>query len=320
MSMLTSLGNDLYTGEKSFKFIPNRKLWLTIGLITVLVSILIPFLRGGFNFGIEFTGGTEFQVEGAHIASESEVLDAVQAVVGNQQVTVTTIGGNNFRIHTGELSETDRDSIVAGLENLLEVSADDVTINEVGGSWGADITSKMIRGLIVFVLLAGLALAVYFRTWRMSLAAMGKLLHDLIVTAGVYALTGFEVTPATVIGFLTILGYSLYDAVVVFDKVRENTKTLEKPNKQSFLDQINLAVNQTLVRSINTSVVAVLPVAAILFTAIVFLGTGTLRDISLALFVGILVATYSTLFIGSPLYGALEAANPQLNKGKAKKQ
>jgi preprotein translocase subunit SecF len=158
-------------------------------------------------------------------------------------------------------------------------------------------------------------MALYFRTWKMSAAAMIALAHDLIITAGVYGIVGFEVTPAAVIGFLTILGYSLYDTVVVFDKIRENTTGGEANTGRSFAQSVNLAINQTLVRSINTSIVAILPVAAILFIGALLLGAGTLRDISLALFIRIIVGTYSTIFLAAPLYAELRSTEPAIKLG-----
>jgi len=171
-----------------------------------------------------------------------------------------------------------------------------------------------VIGLIVFVILAALFMAIYFRTWKMSMAAIISLAHDLIITAGVYALTGFEVTPATIIGFLTILGYSLYDTVVVFDKIRENTAELGDESTRTFGEAVNLAVNQTLVRSINTGVVAALPVAAILFIGSFILGADTLRDISLALLTGTLIGTYSTPFVASPLYATFRQGEAAIVK------
>jgi preprotein translocase subunit SecF len=175
----------------------------------------------------------------------------------------------------------------------------------VGANWGADVTEKALIGLVVFLLLVTLLMALYFRTLKMSVAALVALAHDVVVTLGIYALVGFEITPAAVIGFLTILGYSLYDTVVVFDKVRENTLDVELSETKTFGSQVNLAINQTLVRSVNTSVVAVLPVAAILFIGAAILGAGTLRDIALALFIGIIAGTYSSVFIAGPLYVTL---------------
>jgi preprotein translocase subunit SecF len=188
----------------------------------------------------------------------------------------------------------------------------------IGANWGADVTAKAIQGLLVFVALAAIFMALYFRTIKMSLAAVIALVHDLIITAGIYGALGFEVTPAAVIGFLTILGYSLYDTVVVFDKIRENTYEVEFSETSTFAQQVNYAINQTLVRSINTSVVAVLPVASILFIGAVLLGAGTLRDIALALFIGILVGTYSTIFVAAPLYSQLREGEPKYRKAEQK--
>jgi preprotein translocase subunit SecF len=182
-----------------------------------------------------------------------------------------------------------------------------VTSSFIGANWGADVTEKAFIALIVFLVVVSLLMALYFRTLKMSVAALVALFHDVVITLGIYALVGFEITPAAVIGFLTILGYSLYDTVVVFDKVRENTLDVEFSETTTFASQVNLAINQTLVRSVNTSVVAVLPVAAILFVGATALGAGTLRDISLALFIGIIAGTYSSVFLAGPLYVDLRA-------------
>ena len=191
-----------------------------------------------------------------------------------------------------------------------------VTSSFIGANWGADVTSKAINGLIVFLLLVSIFMAIYFRTFKMSVAALAALAHDVVITVGIYALTGFEVTPAAVIGFLTILGYSLYDTVVVFDKVRENTLDVEFSDTKTFASQVNLAVNQTLVRSVNTSVVAVLPIGAILFIGAALLGVGTLRDIALSLFIGMIVGTYSSIFIAAPVYVHLREREPKFAEKK----
>jgi len=184
----------------------------------------------------------------------------------------------------------------------------------VGPTWGADVTNQALIGLIVFVLLATILMALYFRTWKMSLAAIAGMLFVQITTAGIYSVTDVEVTPSAIIGFLTILSYSLYDIVVVFDKIRENTSDIATSSRRSFGSEVNLAVNQTLVRSINTSMVALLPVASILFIGSFLLGAGTLRDISLSLFIGIIVGGLTTVFIASPLYALLRENEPALVK------
>jgi preprotein translocase subunit SecF len=227
---------------------------------------------------------------------------------------VSTVGDNGIRVQTDQLSDTDSTAIRAALATAYSVDPTDVTESFIGPSWGADITGQALRGLLIFLALAFIFMAAYFRTWKMSIAAMVALLHDLIITAGVYGIVGFEVTPAAVIGFLTILGYSLYDTVVVFDKIRENTMGGEATSGRTFAESVNLAVNQTLVRSINTSVVAILPIASILFIGAALLGAGTLRDIALALFIGVLIGTYSTIFVAAPLYATLRQGEAGIRK------
>ena len=229
-------------------------------------------------------------------------IDAVRTVVPEANPAVTAVGTSDLRIQTEQLSPTESEEVRIALANAFNINSSGVASSFIGANWGADITSKAFIGLLVFIGMAFVLMAVYFRTLKMSFAAMIALFHDLILTAGIYGALGFEVTPAAVIGFLTILGYSLYDTVVVFDKIRENTFEVEFSETSTFAERVNLAVNQTLVRSINTTVVAVLPVASILFIAAALLGAGTLRDIALALFIGMLVGTYSTIFIAAPVY------------------
>ncbi|HWH26157.1 MAG TPA: protein translocase subunit SecF [Pseudolysinimonas sp.] len=317
---LTTFGNDLYSGERSVSFIGKRKIWLTIAGVLMVLAIAVPFIRGGgnfgngFNFGIEFRGGSQFQVSqastngGPPLASAAE--DAVHTVVPDAVVRSTTVGADGVRVQTDQLTDPQTQDVTAALKK--EYSTTTVDSSFVGATWGADITRQALVGLGVFLLLAFILMALYFRTWKMSVAAMIALLHDLVITVGVYAATGFEITPAAVIGFLTILGFSLYDTVVVFDKIRENTSELGDDATRTFGETVNLAVNQTLVRSINTGVVAALPVAAILFLGSFVLGADTLRDISLALLVGTLIGTYSTPFVASPLYALFRQGEPAI--------
>jgi len=302
MSKLRELGNDLYSGRVSIDIVGRRKLWYVIALVLVVIAIVAPVARGGFNFGIEFRGGSEFRIDGVGSTSQQVARDAVQSVDPESQPIVTSVGVDSVRIQTEQLDDVTTEEIRIALASAYGVSSGSVTSSFIGANWGADVTSKAINGLIVFLLLVSVLMALYFRTFKMSVAALAALAHDVVITAGIYALTGFEVTPAAVIGLLTILGYSLYDTVVVFDKVRENTLDVEYSEVTTFASQVNLAVNQTLVRSVNTSVVAVLPVAAILFIGAALLGVGTLRDIALALFIGIIVGTYSSIFIAAPVY------------------
>lgn len=314
MLNLSQLGNDLHSGKKVFDIIGKRRIWYSIAALLVVFSILIPVVRGGLNFGIEFRGGSEFLI--SNIQDNADESAAVGAVSGevNEVPRSSKVGEHSVRVQTSQLSDSDISTVRSALATAYSVPESDVTSSFIGPTWGADVTRQMITGLVVFVLLAALVMALYFRTWKMAAAAMVALLHDLIVTAGIYAATGFEITPAAIIGFLTILGYSLYDTVVVFDKVRENTRGITKNTTSTFVEEVNRAVNQTLIRSINTSVVAVLPVAAILFIGGSVLGPGTLQDISLALFVGILVGAFSTIFLASPLYAQFRENEPELVK------
>ncbi|HWH97579.1 MAG TPA: protein translocase subunit SecF [Pseudolysinimonas sp.] len=310
-SGLTRFGNDLYTGDRSVPFIGLRKVWLTIAVVLMAIAVAVPFVRGGgnpaagFTFGIEFSGGSQFQVSDVAKDANGEVdsnlaEDAVHAVVPDAVVRVSIVGDGGVRVQTDQLTDPQTQEVAAELKSIYDTT--EVTSSFIGPTWGADITRQALIGLSAFLAIALVLMAIYFRTWRMSLAAILALLHDLVITVGVYAATGFEITPAAVIGFLTILGFSLYDTVVVFDKIRENTSAMSDDSTRTFGETVNLAVNQTLVRSINTGVVAALPVAAILFIGSLVLGADTLRDISLALLVGTLIGTYSTPFVAAPLY------------------
>ena len=302
MSKLRQLGNDLYSGEKSFDIVGRRKMFYIIGIIVVLLSILVPVVKGGFNFGIEFRGGSEFRIEGVANVSQQLAREAVQSIEPSSEPRITTVGLDSVRIQTEQLGDVASEEVRIALASAYGVPSGSVTSSFIGANWGADVTEKALIGLVVFLLLVTILMALYFRTLKMSLAALVALAHDVVITLGIYALVGFEITPAAVIGFLTILGYSLYDTVVVFDKVRENTLDVEFSETKTFSSQVNLAINQTLVRSVNTSVVAVLPVGSILFIGAAILGAGTLRDIALALFIGIIAGTYSSVFIAGPLY------------------
>ncbi len=305
MSKLRELGNDLYSGNKSFDIVGRRKLWYIVGIVVVVAAILVPVLKGGFNFGIEFRGGSEFRIEGVASSSQQLARDAVRSIESSSEPLITTVGLDSIRIQTEQLDDVASEEVRIALANAYGVPSGSVTSSFIGANWGADVTQKALIGLIVFLLLVTVLMALYFRTLKMSLAALVALAHDVVITLGIYALVGFEITPAAVIGFLTILGYSLYDTVVVFDKIRENTLDVELSETKTFGSQVNLAINQTLVRSVNTSVVAVLPVGSILFIGAAILGAGTLRDIALALFIGILAGTYSSVFLAGPLYVSL---------------
>lgn len=324
MSRLTRFGNDLYTGERSFDFVGRRNLWYAIAAVFVVLAIGLTALRGGFVFGIEFRGGSEFRVQSTSAVEQGTAAataiadDAVASVVSGANPRTSIVGGDSVRVQTEQLTPAETEEVRAALAEAYGVDVADVSSSFIGATWGADITRQAIIALVVFLLLASLVLAIYFRTWKMSVAALIALFHDLVVTAGVYGVFGLEITPAAVIGFLTILGYSLYDTVVVFDKVRENTSEDGVESRRTFAQSVNLAVNQTLVRSINTSIVAVLPTASILFIGSLLLGAGTLRDIALALTVGTIVGTYSSIFLAAPLYVHLRQNEPEVKKQGAR--
>lgn len=314
MASFAQFGNDLYTGKRSYNIVGRRRIWFGIAAILILASILIPIARGGFVFGIEFKGGSQFQVNNVKNLSQPFAASAVTDVVPSSDPRVIIVGNNAVRIQTDQLTDKQTVKVQDALAKAYSLKENEITSSFIGATWGADITRQALTGLVIFIILAAIVMSLYFRTWKMSVAAMVSLFHDLIITAGVYGIFRIEVTPAAVIGFLTILGYSLYDTVVVFDKIRENTSEDGEQSRRTFGESVNLAVNQTLVRSINTSVVALLPVGAILFIGALLLGAGTLRDISLALFIGIIAGTYSTIFVASPLYAALRSSEPAIKK------
>jgi len=314
MSKFRVLGNQLYSGERSINVVGKRKIWYTVAAVVLILTIIFPVLRGGFNLGIEFRGGSEFRLTNSQELPQSLAVDAIQSVVPGVQVVVTEVGAADLRIQTEQLADVESEEARLALAAAYNLGDEEVASSFIGPNWGADVTRQALIGLGVFLLLVSILMALYFRSWKMSVAALVALAHDLIITIGIYAGVGFEVTPAAVIGFLTVLSYSLYDTVVVFDKVRENTNEIEFSDTRTFGEMVNLAVNQTLVRSINTSIVGVLPVASILFIGSLILGAGTLRDIALVMFVGTIVGTYSSIFLAAPVYVHLRENEPAIKK------
>ncbi|MGW6172989.1 protein translocase subunit SecF [Arthrobacter sp. NPDC055138] len=314
MANFAKWGNDLYTGKRSYDFVGKYKVWFTIAIVGILLSIVVPFVKGGFNLGIDFRGGSEFTVSNVQNTDAGPGEAAVAKVASESDPRVTNIAPGTMRIQTERLDDEQTLQLRDELVGAYGVQANEVTSSYVGPTWGADVTRQALWGLVVFVVLAAFMMALYFRTWKMSVSALSGLVVVLVLTAGIYSLSDFEVTPSAIIGFLTILGYSLYDTVVVFDKIRENTKDLDTSTRRTFAEEVNLAVNQTLVRSINTSVVAVLPVAAILFIGAFVLGAGTLKDLSLALFIGIIIGAATTIFIAAPMYARIRVKEPALVK------
>ena len=277
----------------------------------------MPLIRP-IQFSIEFTGGSQFTVQAPDSVEQDTATTAVQSVVPGAATKVVVVNGTDIRVQTDQMSAAETQQVGEALAKAYSVEPSAVTSSFIGPAWGENVTKQSLWGLAIFLALTFLILAIYFRTWKMSAAAIIGLLDVLVITVGVYALAGFEISPAAVIGFLTILAYSLYDTTVVFDKIRENTTEDGEKSARLFGESVNLAVNQTLVRSINTSVVAALPVGAVLFIGAFWLGAESLTDISLSIFVGILVATYSTLFVAAPLYSLFRENEPQLKARDAR--
>lgn len=310
-------GNDLYTGHRSYDIVGRRRLWFTIAGVLVLLSAIL-LVRPGLQLGIEFRGGSEFTVSNASTSNQQPGIDAVTQIAPSEVPRVTNVGSSSIRIQTSELTNDQVTQVRAALEEAYGVGEDDVASSFIGPTWGQDVSQKALTSLVVFLVLVTIVMTLYFRNWRMAVAAIIALFHDLIVTVGIYAAIGWEVTPATVIGFLTILAYSIYDTVVVFDKVRENTAGITEQAQATYAERANLAVNQTLVRSITTSVVALLPVAGILFIGAFVLGAGTLRDIALALFIGMIVGSFSSVFLATPLEVTLRERERAIKEHTAK--
>ena len=311
MRSMGQLGNDLYTGKTSFPFIGRRRLWFLIAAILVIGSALVPLFRP-IQFSIEFTGGSQFTVNNVASPDQATATEAVQSVVPDATTKVVTIGEDAVRVQTDQLTDDESREVSEALAEAYDVPIAEVSYSFIGPSWGADVTRQSLWGLAIFLALTFLILALYFRTWKMSVSAIIGLVDVLVITVGVYALFGFEISPAAVIGFLTILSYALYDTTVVFDKIRENTTEDGEVSGRTFGESVNLAVNQTLVRSINTTVVAILPTGAILFIGLIWAGAQTLTDLSLSIFVGTIVAAYSTIFVAAPLYSLLRENEPAI--------
>ncbi|EEJ54166.1 protein translocase subunit SecF [Mobiluncus mulieris] len=294
-------GNALYSGKKSYQIIKNRRIFLTTGLVLVLIAI-IGIAIFGVNPSIDFKGGTDFTVTNTqNNPPQQPAYDALKAAGITENPKVFQMGTNGLRVQTSQLATEKETQIQSELAKAYKVNVKNVSKGSVGPSWGASVSRQAAIGLVVFLAMVSLLLMAYFRTWTMAVSALFALMHDLMITIGAFAFTQVEVTPATIIGLLTILGYSLYDTVVVFDKIRENTKDMMNQSRSTYDELANLSINQTMVRSINTSITAILPVSAILFLGSVLLGASTLRDISMPLFIGMIVGTFSSIFIATPL-------------------
>ncbi|MFM7501696.1 MAG: protein translocase subunit SecF [Actinomycetota bacterium] len=306
---LTGLGGRLYRGETSVNVIRARKKWYAVSALFIALSVFALGAQG-LRFGIEFEGGSAFVVS-TSTGTVEQARDAVAAADYSDNAIIQSLGEEKIRIQTGVLDAAQSNAIQDALAAEFGVSVESIDTQNVGPSWGEEISKKALQGLIAFLICIMIYLALTFEP-KMAVAAVVALVHDIFITVGLYAFIGFEVTPATVIGFLTILGYSLYDTVVVFDKIRENTKGITSTGKSTYSDATNLAVNQTFVRSLNTSLIALLPVAAILFVGAGLLGAGTLKDLALALFIGLIAGTYSSIFIAPPVLASLREREPAM--------
>jgi len=309
VSKFSGLGGRLYRGETSVDFIGNRRRWYGLSGFFVLLSIGALAIQG-LSLGIEFKGGSSFTVNTSS-PSVAQARDAAQEAGITSGAIVQLVGNDKVRVQTEALEPAQNNALQDALAAKFSVSAAEIDTQIIGPSWGKEITRKALYGLFGFLLVVMIYLAMALEP-KMAISAIVAVIHDVFITVGIYALVGFDVTPATIIGFLTILGYSLYDTVVVFDRVRDNTKTITSTSTRTYSQAVNLAVNQTIVRSANTSIVAILPVAAILFVGAGLLGAGTLKDLSLALFIGLLVGTYSSIFIAPAVLTQLREKEPAL--------
>ena len=325
MSRLSGIGHALYEGSVSIDFVGRKWLWYAVSGVILLTAIAGLVVRG-VNYGIEFSGGVEYQVAmpsgQANQANVEKVRDAVartseEAGISEASAPIVNTSGESIRVQTEPLDNDEATTISRAIQESVGVDKDAISRDAIGATWGKQVADRALLGLGVFLVLVVLFIWAYFREWKMSVGAIVALAHDLVITIGIYALSGFEVTPATVTGVLTILGFSLYDTVVVFDKVRENTKNLAR-TRQTYAEAANLAVNQTLVRSINTSIVALLPVGALLYVGVATLGSGALKDLALSLFVGMAAGTYSSIFIATPLVVQLKELEPGTKAGDAR--
>ncbi len=302
MGKMSRLGNDLYQGRKSIDFVGRPWLFYGISAVVVGLAVAVLFLKP-LNMGVEFTGGSSLSVEVGDGNASQDNADKLHDAIADAAIenatnpVVTTEGSSSLTVQVESLNEKQRADINQVIEDTFpEVTDNEISIQQIGPSWGQEVAKKALTGVAIFLVLVVLFIWAYFREWRMSVAALIALIHDVVLTVGVYALSGFQVTPAAVTGLLAILGFSLYDTVVVFDKIKENTGQLRK-NTQTYADAANLAVNQTLVRSINTSIVALIPIGAILYVSAVQLGASSLQDLALAQFVGMGVGVYSSVML-----------------------
>ncbi|MCI3948657.1 MAG: secF [Acidimicrobiales bacterium] len=305
-----SIWGRLYQGETTIDFVGRTKLWFALSGAVILIGLVSLFTRG-LNLGIDFEGGTVWEVA----AGDAGVDDARDAVgdAGLDDAEVQTLSSGDderLRVSSEESGQEARSEVSAALAEVTGQDVDSVSVNSVGPSWGDEITDKAVRALVVFLVLITIYISFRFE-WKMAVATLAALLHDILVTVGVYSLFGFPVTPATVIAVLTILGYSIYDGIVVFDRVDENAKTLASSGKTTYTRMVNDSLNQVLMRTLNTSITALLPILSLLVIGSFVLGATTLQEFALALFIGLASGAYSSIFIASPLLALLKEREPR---------
>jgi len=301
--------SDLFHERTHFEFVGRAWRWALLSG-TVLVICAVSLVFRGFNLGIDFEGGTSWQVpvEGRG-PSVGDVRDALRPL-GLAEAKVLVLGSDSVRVQAEELPRAEQRRVTEALAEYGGVAPEQVSVSTVGPTWGDRVSSKAIRALGIFFLV--IAAYLWFRfEWKMAVAAIAAVVHDIIVTAGVYSITGFEVTPATVVAFLTILGFSLYDTVVVFDKIAENAERLGTVRGDTYSLMVDRSMNQVLMRSLNTSFVALLPVASLLVVGSWIFGAVTLRDFALALFIGLVTGAYSSIFVATPILAALKEREPR---------
>jgi preprotein translocase subunit SecF len=301
---------DLYHERTNFDFLHRRWRWVLLSGVVLLAGLFGLIAHGGLNLGIDFTGGTawQFTVQG-HSPSSGDVRDVLKAQ-GINDSKVVIVGNDTVRVQANNLKPGQGDGITTALAKYANIKAADVSKSDVGPTWGQQVSSKALRALVAFFVLISLYLAIRFEV-KMAGAAVVAVIHDIAITIGVYAITGFEVTPATVIAFLTILGFSLYDTVVVFDKIKENEPQLTTVKGLTYTEMANRSLNEVLMRSLNTSFVALLPVASLLIVGVGFYGALALRDFGLALFIGLLTGAYSSIFVATPVLAAWKEREPR---------
>jgi preprotein translocase subunit SecF len=305
---LRGLWSRLYRGETAFDFVGKRRRWFLLSLVIIVVGGISLGVKG-LNFSIEFKGGTSWQVVAPNV-SVSQARSAVGSV-GLTNPTITVLGGRTLDVEANIQSGTaahqaaQKQAVTNKLASLAHVAPSQVSVEDVGPTWGNEITNKAAYALLFFFLAIAAYITLRFE-WKMALAAIVAVIHDILVTVGIYSLSGLQVSPATVVAFLTILGYSLYDTIVVFDRVQENAKGLASTGRLTYTDMVNLSMNQVLMRSINTSLVALIPILSILVIGAQILGAKTLQEFGLALFIGLASGAYSSIFIASPLLAMMK--------------